>query len=298
MVQGSDDDEDWAQICRQQGLELVDETDIESESVRKGWISESKNEGSDNETVGEGSESDNEIVGEGSESESESGWTSDREKEKSENELDSDESSESSKHASNDSDNESESKSNSDKSSDTSKHASTDSDSEDENTEMTPKSVRVGNKITFEYRKCHFKCGSSGRVYSHMNKKHNMKKFECSHCNFSTPNRTSLLNHVHCYCKKNGHEEKKKLVTTKVTVKVDKRIKLPKRLLGTEVTFGCQNCKNFTGRSAGVVFTHMCDVHRIKPFSCRNCHFTSKNKTSMYNHQTRYCSKLGNKRSE
>ena len=107
MVQGSDDDEDWAQICRQQGLELVDETDTESESVRKGWISESKNEGSDNETVGEGSESDNEnvgegsesdnenvgegsesdneTVGEGSESESKSGWTSDREKEKSEN---------------------------------------------------------------------------------------------------------------------------------------------------------------------------------------------------------------------
>ena len=156
----------------------------------------------------------------------------------------------------------------------------------------------MGNKITFECRKCHFKCGSSGRVYSHMNKKHNMKKFECSHCDFSTPNRTSLLNHVHCYCKKNGREKKKKLVTTKVTVKVDKRIKLPKRSVGTEQRFSCQYCKNFTGRSTGVVFTHMCDVHGIKPFSCRNCHFTSKNKTSMYNHETRYCPKLGNKRSE
>ena len=265
---------------------MVDETETESESVREGWTSESKNEGSDNESAGEGSES-----------ESESG-TSDGEKENSENNLDSDESSKSSKDASSDSDTESESKSNSDKSSDTSKHASTDSDSEDENTETTPKSVQVGNKITFECRKCHFKCGSSGRVYSHMNQKHNMKKFKCSHCDFSTPNRTSLLNHVRCYCKKNGREKKKKLVTTKVTVKVDKRIKLPKRSVGTEPRFSCQYCKNFTGRSTGVVFTHMCDVHGIKPFSCRNCHFTSKNKTSMYNHETRYCPKLGNKRSE
>ena len=85
---------------------------------------------------------------------------------------------------------------------------------------------------------------------------------------------------------------------TKVLV-VDKRIKLPKRLLGRgEVTFSCQYCKDFTGRSTGVVFTHMCDVHGMKPFSCKKCDFTSKNKTSMYNHETRYCPKLGNKRSD
>ena len=126
-----------------------------------------------------------------------------------------------------------------------------------------------------------------------------MKKFECRHCDFSTPKKTSLLNHVRCYCKKNGHEKKKKLVTMKVTVKVDKRIKLPKRLLERgETIFRCQYCKDFTGRSTGVVFTHMCDVHGMKPFSCKKCDFTSKNKTSMYNHKTRYCHKLGNKQSD
>ena len=56
--------------------------------------------------------------------------------------------------------------------------------------------------------------------------------------------------------------------------------------------------KDFTGRSTGVIFTHMCDVHGMKPFSCRKCDFTSKNKTLMYNHETRYCHKLGNKRSD
>ena len=82
-------------------------------------------------------------------------------------------------------------------------------------------------------------------------------------------------------------------------MKVDKRIKLPKCLLERgEVTFSCQYCKDFTGRSTGVVFTHMCDVHGMKPFSCKKCDFTSKNKTSMYNHETRYCHKLGNKRSD
>ena len=38
-----------------------------------------------------------------------------------------------------------------------------------------------------------------------------MKKFECRHCDFSTPNKTSLLNHVRCYCKKNGREKKEEI---------------------------------------------------------------------------------------
>ena len=289
MVQGSDDDEDWGKLCAQEGLELVQESDTESEGGREGWMSDRKNEGSDSETVGEGSESESESV---SNSDSENG-------NQSEKESDCDKS-ETSKHGSTESDseneNESESESDSDKSSENSKYATTDSNSEDENTEMTPKSVQVGNKITFECPKCHFKCGSSGRVYSHMNKKHNMKKFECRHCKFSTPNKTSLLNHLRCYCKKNGCEKKYKLVATKVMVNVDKRIKLLKHLLGRgEPAFSCQYCKDFTGRSTGVVFTHMCDVHGMKPFSCKKCDFTSKNKTLMYNHQTRYCPKLGNK---
>ena len=290
MVQGSDDDEDWEKICAQEGLELVQESGTESEGRREGWMSGRKNEGTESEMVGEGSESERESVLDSdseNENESDSESVSDSDSEKSE----------SSKHGSTDSDSEYENESESESVSDSerSKHGSTDSDSEDENTEMTPKSVQVGNKITFECRKCHFKCGSSGRVYSHMYKKHNMKKFECRHCDFSTPNKT-LLNHVRCYCKKNGCKKQKKLVTMKVTVKVDKRIKLPKCLLERgEVTFSCQYCKDFTGRSTGVIFTHMCDVHGMKPFSCKKCDFTSKNKTSMYNHETHYCYKLGNK---
>ena len=286
MVQGSDNDEDWEKICAQEGIELVQESGTESEGRREGWKSDRDNEGTESEMVGEGSESERESV---LDSDSESVSDSDSE------------TSESSKHGRNDSDSEYEKESESESVSDSerSKHGSTDSDSEDENTEMTPKSIQVGNKITFECRKCHFKCGSSGRVYSNMYKKHNMKKFECRHCDFSTPSKTSLLNHVRCYCKRNGCEKKKKLVTMKVTVKVDKRIKLPKCLLDREeATFSCQYCKDFTGRSTGVIFTHMCDVHGMKPFSCRKCDFTSKNKTLMYNHETRYCHKLGNKRSD
>ena len=178
-------------------------------------MSDRDNEGTESEMVGEGSESERESV---LDSDSESVSDSDSEK------------SESSKYGRYDSDSEYEKESESESvlDSERSKHGSTDSDSEDENTEMTPKSVRVGNKITFECCKCHFKCGSSGRVYSHMYKKHNMKKLECWHCDISTPKKTSLLNHVRCNCKKNGRKKQKKLVMTKVTVKVDKRIKLPK----------------------------------------------------------------------
>ena len=62
MVQGSDDDEDWEKICAQEGLELIQESDTESEGRREGWMSNRKNEGTESEMVGEGSESERESV--------------------------------------------------------------------------------------------------------------------------------------------------------------------------------------------------------------------------------------------
>ena len=76
MVQGSDDDEDWVKICAQEGLELVQKSDTESGGRREGWMSDRKNEGSDSEMVGEGSESESESV---SNSDSENGNQSEKE---------------------------------------------------------------------------------------------------------------------------------------------------------------------------------------------------------------------------
>ena len=54
------------------------------------------------------------------------------------------------------------------------------------------------------------------------------------------------------------------------------------------VSFDCPQC-NYSGKSAGIVYSHMADKHGMDSFVCEFCKFVTKNKTSMYNHRTRYC---------
>ena len=61
----------------------------------------------------------------------------------------------------------------------------------------------------FKCTYCNFSGGSSGVIYSHMNKDHGMEKFVCSYCHFATGNKTSMYNHSTRYCRA---LKKKKLI--------------------------------------------------------------------------------------
>ena len=91
-----------------------------------------------------------------------------------------------------------------DSSSTDSDSSSTDSDSSSTDTsiDLKPTSIKTkGAKVAFKCPVCKYKCASTGRVYGHLVEKHGRKKFECDKCNFSTANKTLLLNHKRCYCK-------------------------------------------------------------------------------------------------
>ena len=151
---------------------------------------------------------------------------------------------------------------------------------------LKPKTIHSGRKITYKCPVCNFKCQSSGRVYGHMVNEHGAKKFRCEKCDFSTPNKTSLLNHVRCYCKNRGLKPKT-FLTKRIVPK--RKVKNPKqKLVRNEFWFFCQYCDYF-GKSSGIVFGHMCEKHGIEPFKCSKCKFSTGNKTSFYNHITRYC---------
>ena len=52
----------------------------------------------------------------------------------------------------------------------------------------------------------------------------------------------------------------------------------------------CSEC-TFTAASAGKVYTHKVDTHKMEKLVCNFCKFTTKNSTSMYNHNKMYCPK-------
>ena len=56
----------------------------------------------------------------------------------------------------------------------------------------------------------------------------------------------------------------------------------------TDGRFKCPNC-DYVGKSTGKVYSHMADSHGMAYFTCEYCTFTTKNKTSFYNHNTKYC---------
>ena len=60
---------------------------------------------------------------------------------------------------------------------------------------------------------------------------------------------------------------------------------------GGSIGFACPEC-NFTGKSSGIVHSHMVDVHKMEKLVCSYCKFSTKNSTSFYNHTTRYCRKI------
>ena len=201
--------------------------------------------------------------------------------------TDSDSSSNDSDSSTSDSDN---SSTDSESSSNDTDSSSTDSDSSstDTSTHLKPLSItKKGAKVAFKCPVCKYKCASTGRVYAHLVEKHGRKKFECDKCTFSTANKTSLLNHKRCYCKnRNIMKKKKKQVQD---IPQEDNVKKPKStIINNRVIFMCQYC-NYTGKSSGVIFSHMCEKHGIKKLKCRNCSFKTANRTSFYNHITRYC---------
>ena len=171
--------------------------------------------------------------------------------------------------------------------------SSSDTDSDIDSNEadidkLKPKSTRSGSKITFKCPVCCFSFPSSGCIYGHMVKEHGAKKFQCEKCDFSTDNKTSLLNHIRCYCKGRGLKPKCFLTKQKVPTR---QVKMPKqKLVRKKVLFFCEYCDH-SGKSSGIVFVHMCKEHGIEPFKCSECKFATGNKTSFYNHITRYCKK-------
>ena len=133
--------------------------------------------------------------------------------------------------------------------SDTNSNAGTvDTDSENKGNEadidkLKLKTIHSGSKVTFKCPVCNFKCPSSGRVYVHMVKEHGAKKFRCEKCDFSTPNKTLLLNHVRCYCKNHGLKPKHFLTKRKVPTC---QVKNPKqKVVCNKVLFFCQYCDHF-----------------------------------------------------
>ena len=65
----------------------------------------------------------------------------------------------------------------------------------------------------------------------------------------------------------------------------------PLHIPGGSIGFACPEC-NFTGKSLGIVHSHMVDVHKLQKLVCGYCKFSTKNSTSFYNHTTRYCRKI------
>ena len=171
--------------------------------------------------------------------------------------------------------------------------SSSDTDSDTDSNEadidkLKPKSTWSGSKITFKCPVCCFRCPSSGRIYGHMVKEHGAKKFQCEKCDFSTENKTSLLNHIRYYCKGCGLKPKRFLTKRKVPTR---QVKMPKqKVVCKKVLFFCEYCDH-SGKSSGIVFAYMCKEHGIEPFKCSKCKFATGNKTSFYNHITRYCKK-------
>ena len=78
----------------------------------------------------------------------------------------------------------------------------------------------------FKCTYCNFLGGSSGVVYSHMNKEHSMEKFVCSYCHFATGNKTSMYNHSTRYCR--ALKKKKLFIVTILAFYYDYVIRLHK----------------------------------------------------------------------
>ena len=53
------------------------------------------------------------------------------------------------------------------------------------------------------------------------------------------------------------------------------------------VRYKCPQCEH-TKMSKGAIFTHLCDVHDMVPFTCSSCGFSTSNHTSLQNHELQH----------
>ena len=58
--------------------------------------------------------------------------------------------------------------------------------------------------------------------------------------------------------------------------------------------YKCPSC-NYMGRSVGRTYAHMVDNHNARSLACQKCSFTTKNPTSLHNHNKLYCAKRDRK---
>ena len=127
---------------------------------------------------------------------------------------------------------------------------------------------------------CDYLGKSTGKVYSHMADSHGMAYFTCEYGKFTTKNKTLFYNHSTKYCRgrKQEHTDENK-----------PQIRQP--LYVSNGNFKCPDC-DYVGKSTGKVYSHMADAHGMANVTCNYCKFTTENKMSFYNHNTRYCRKL------
>ena len=148
-----------------------------------------------------------------------------------------------------------------------------------------PVRISVDGVTLFKCPDCDETSRSDGKTYSHMAKKHGMKKFECNFCHFSTLNKTSMQNHKRMYCRElktniphmnEGTSEKPKAV---------------KKIIDGCSYFGCPLC-DLIAKSGGKVDGHLVTEHGYNKLICDYCKFSTANSTSMHNHKRLYCRSL------
>ena len=148
-----------------------------------------------------------------------------------------------------------------------------------------PVRILVDGVTLFKCPDCDETSRSDGKTYSHMAKKHGMKKFECNFCHFSTSNKTSMQNHKRMYCR----ELKKNI--PHMNEGTSEKPKAVKKVIDGCSYFGCPLC-DFIAKSGGKVDGHLVTEHGYNKLICDYCKFSTPNSTSMHNHKRLYCRSL------
>ena len=159
-----------------------------------------------------------------------------------------------------------------------------DSGSSDEATDdgKTQREKVAGGSTFFRCSLCSFTAKSAGKIYSHKVDVHKVDKLVCNFCKFSTKNSTSMHNHKRLYCPKlkRKTKENQKEMESPIYIQTEEGHR-----------YKCRKC-DFIAGSGGAVYKHMADFHGMEKFTCTYCKFSTGNKTSMYNHKTRYCREI------
>ena len=149
-----------------------------------------------------------------------------------------------------------------------------------------PMRIVVDGISLYKCPECEDTSKSKGKTYSHMAQCHGMKKFECSFCHFSTPNKTSMSNHRKKYCR-----ELKKKDSKKSNTNTSQKPKPVMNKIDGVIFYKCPLCE-YMAKSIGKIDSHLVTKHGYENFECDYCKFSTPNSTSMHNHKKLYCRSL------